>query len=66
MSLGTYFNLTQYVKNKHNNGENLSIAQKGVCSLSSGVIGSFFGTPTDLVLVRMQADRRAGLEESQR
>ena len=37
-----------------------------MCSLTSGIIGSFFGTPTDLVLVRMQADRRAGLEESQR
>jgi len=34
--------------------------------LIAGSIGSFIGTPFDLVLVRMQADNRAGISEDQK
>lgn len=34
----------------------MSAFQKTYCSLAAGGIGSFIGTPCDLVLVRMQAD----------
>lgn len=40
--------------------------EKAICSLVAGSIGSFFGTPFDLVLVRMQADKRIELPESMR
>ena len=40
--------------------------QKIGCSLTAGGIGSFVATPCDLTLVRMQADKRPGLEESER
>lgn len=56
LRLGIYFNLTDHVKNEFNNGANLSAWQKTYCSLIAGGIGSFIGTPCDLVLVRMQAD----------
>ena len=40
--------------------------EKTLCSLIAGCIGSFFGTPFDLILVRMQADKRIELPESMR
>ncbi len=40
--------------------------EKACCSLVAGSIGSFIGTPFDLVLVRMQADNRAGIPEDQK
>ena len=56
MRLGIYFNLTEHLKKQK--GDNLSMGMKTCCSLIAGSIGSFFGNPCDLVLVRMQADKR--------
>lgn len=56
LRLGIYFNLTDHVKNNVNGGNNLTAWQKTYCSLIAGGLGSFVGTPCDLVLVRMQAD----------
>lgn len=52
---GIFFNLVDYVKYGQG-GQNLTFAQKGGCSLIAGGLGSFIGTPADLILVRMQAD----------
>ena len=52
---GLFLNFQDYLKKK-NGGENLSITQKAVCSLSAGGIGAFIGTPADLILVRIQGD----------
>jgi solute carrier family 25 oxoglutarate transporter 11 len=62
MRLGIYFNLTEHLKRQK--GDNLSLGVKTTCSLIAGSIGSFVGNPCDLVLVRMQADKR--LIESER
>ena len=56
LRLGIYFNLTEYVKNNTNGGENLSALQRAGCSMTAGALGSFVGNPCDLALVRMQAD----------
>ena len=56
LRLGIYFNLTEYVKNEKNGGENLSALQRAGCSMTAGSLGSFVGNPCDLALVRMQAD----------
>ena len=45
----------------NNQIKTLSIKEKAICSLIAGSVGSFFGTPFDLVLVRMQADNRIEL-----
>lgn len=68
MRLGIYFNLSEAIQKKKFNqvNKNLSIIEKIGCSLAAGSIGSFIGTPFDLVLVRMQADNRAGIPEDQR
>jgi solute carrier family 25 oxoglutarate transporter 11 len=52
---GIFFNLVDYVKYGQG-GQNLSFAQKGGCSLIAGGLGSFIGTPADLILIRMQSD----------
>ena len=65
LRLGIYFNLSESVK-RSNKGENLSLFQKIGCSLTAGGIGSFIATPCDLTLVRMQADKRPGIAESER
>lgn len=52
---GIFLNLSDYVK-QQNNGANLSFAQKGMCSLAAGGLGSLVGTPADMILIRMQAD----------
>ena len=44
-----------YVKSTQD-GKNLSVGQKGLCSLIAGGLGSFVGTPADLILIRMQSD----------
>ena len=68
MRLGIYFNLSEFLKSKkqQNMIKTLSIQEKTICSLIAGSVGSFFGTPFDLILVRMQADRRIELPESMR
>ena len=52
---GIFLNLSDYFKRK-NNGANLSLFQKAQASLTAGGLGSFVGTPADLILIRMQAD----------
>ena len=64
LRLGIYFNLTEYVKNERNKGENLSALQRAGCSMVAGSLGSFVGNPCDLALVRMQAD--SALPEAER
>ena len=56
LSLGIYFNLSEWIKQNRNNGESLGVAQRACASFMAGSIGSFFGNPCDLALVRMQAD----------
>ena len=65
LRLGIYFNLSESVRQK-NNGGDLSLFQKIGCSLTAGGIGSFIATPCDLTLVRMQADKRPGIPDSER
>jgi len=50
---GIFMNLSDYIKREKNNGENLSFAQKGLCSLTAGGLGSIIGNPADLILVRL-------------
>ena len=64
MRLGIYFNLSEHFKMK--NGGDLSFLQKVGCSLTAGCLGSCVATPCDLVLVRMQADKRPGILDSER
>lgn len=70
MRLGIYFNLSESIKNSRKaNGDsviNLSVLEKTACSFIAGSIGSFVGTPCDLVLVRMQADKRPEVPIEQR
>jgi solute carrier family 25 oxoglutarate transporter 11 len=54
--LGIYFSLSDYLKFNVNGGANLTPFQKVYSSLLAGGIGSIFGTPADLVLIRMQSD----------
>ena len=63
LRLGLYFNISDYLKNHQNQGKNLSPAQKAGASLVAGAIGSFVGTPCDVVLVRMQADSTLPIAE---
>jgi solute carrier family 25 oxoglutarate transporter 11 len=63
LRLGIYFNLSEYIKNEVNGGKNLTTLQKTAASLTAGGIGSFIGTPCDLVLVRMQADSLLPVEQ---
>jgi hypothetical protein len=42
----------------------LNFAQKSICSITAGFIGSIVGTPPDLILIRMQADN--SLPEAER
>jgi len=45
--------MTDYLKYNVNGGKNLTTFQKVYSSLLAGGIGSVFGTPADLVLIRM-------------
>ena len=60
--LGIYNKLFNGWKEKK--GSELSFAQKSVCSVTAGFIGSIIGTPPDLILIRMQSD--STLPENQR
>ena len=61
--LGIYYNLCEYIKYARNNGQNPSSFQRAASSLVAGAIGAILGTPSDLVLVRMQADTVLPLEK---
>ena len=52
---GLYLNLFDIVKAKKG-GVNLNIFEKAAVSLTAGGIGSFVGSPCELILLRMQAD----------
>jgi solute carrier family 25 oxoglutarate transporter 11 len=54
--LGIYFSLSDHLKYNVNGGKNMSTFQKIYSSLIAGGIGSIFGTPADLILIRMQSD----------
>ncbi|MCO5554230.1 hypothetical protein L7F22_007758 [Adiantum nelumboides] len=45
--------------------ENKDFHQKALCGLTAGAIGACFGNPTDLALIRMQADNTLSLAEHQ-
>ena len=62
LRLGIYFNLSEYFKNK-NGGNPTTFAQKFICSITAGTLGSFVGNPCDLGLVRLQADMTLPPEE---
>lgn len=49
-----------------NHGKDLSFFQKVFASLAAGSLGSVVATPCDLVLVRMQADKRPDIPEAER
>ncbi|KAF0467809.1 protein serine/threonine kinase [Gigaspora margarita] len=59
MRFGVYDKLKMLLSN---NGENLSFVKKVICAAVSGSIGGAFGTPADLVMVRMQNDAKLPLE----
>jgi len=50
---GIFLNLSDYVKRTKNDGKNLSLYQKGFCSLAAGGLGSIVGNPADLILIRL-------------
>ena len=52
---GIFMCLADVLK-KRKAGENLSLAQKGMCSIFAGGLSSFVATPADLILIRMQSD----------
>jgi len=58
---GLFMNFSDSLKAKR--GRNLTLVEKGLCSLAAGGIGSLIGTPADLILVRMQADSMAPPEK---
>ena len=60
--LGINSSLTDKIKAKQ--GHNLSGFQKTYVAMFAGATGALIGSPCDLVLVRMQADKRPGIEES--
>jgi len=55
--IGLYHTFSDIFRKK-NDGGDLSFLQKCTCSLASGALGSGLATPCDLVLVRMQSDKR--------
>ena len=61
--LGIFFSLTDYIKYNVNDGKNMTFFQKVYSSLTAGGIGSMFGTPADLILVRMQSDQTLPVEQ---
>jgi solute carrier family 25 (mitochondrial oxoglutarate transporter), member 11 len=63
LRFGFYFNLTDYMKMKKEPGANLSFLEKSLISLTAGGCASLFGTPFDLILVRMQSDGMLPVEQ---
>lgn len=60
---GLFLNLSDYVKQNKNGGNNLTFAQKGACSLTAGGLASIVGNPADLILIRMQTDSLLPVEQ---
>ncbi|CAI2374792.1 unnamed protein product [Moneuplotes crassus] len=62
---GIYLNVTQSMKKNLPEGqENISFGQRCLASLVAGGLGSWFGNPADLALIRLQTD--ATLPKEQR
>lgn len=54
---GIYLNVTQQMKRNLPEGqESISFGQRCLASLIAGGLGSFFGNPADLALIRLQTD----------
>ena len=60
--LGIHAELVDYLK-KRNNGEALPLAQKAGAGLAAGGLGAIFGSPADLSLIRMQADKTLPVDQ---
>ena len=60
--LGIHAELVDYLK-KQNNGEALPLAQKAGAGLAAGGLGAIFGSPADLSLIRMQADKTLPVDQ---
>ena len=63
MRIGIYFNIIEHFKQQNGTGTT-SFLQKASASLFAGALASFTGTPCDLSLIRMMADKH--LPESER
>ena len=63
LRLGLYFNMTSCLLEKKPKGQNLAFWEKCFLSLSAGGVASFFGTPFDLALVRVQSDATVPFEQ---
>jgi len=64
LRLGIYSNTIDYFKKSNPDPTTTTFAQKAQASMLAGSLGSWFGNPCDLVLVRMQAD--TSLPEAER
>merc|ERR1712216_444620 len=60
--LGIHSELMDYLK-KQNKGEALPLSQKAGAGLAAGGLGALFGSPADLSLIRMQADKTLPVEQ---
>ncbi|KAF8570927.1 hypothetical protein P879_04385 [Paragonimus westermani] len=59
--LGSYTTLLEYFSGPE--GKNPTFVVKLACAMTSGIIGSFIGTPTEVCLIRMTSDGRLSLSE---
>lgn len=60
--LGIFKKITDEAK-KMNDGKALPFYQKAICGLTAGGLGSLVGSPSDLALIRMQADGTLPVEQ---
>ena len=60
--LGLFRIITDKAK-KMNEGKPLPLYQKALCGLTAGGLGSLVGSPSDLALIRMQADGTLPVEQ---
>ncbi len=49
-------NLMEYLKQKKEEGQVVTLVERGAISLVAGGIGAVIGNPADLALIRLQAD----------
>ena len=61
---GIFLNLMDYFKAKKEKGQSITLSERAFCSVAAGGLGSIFGNPADLALIRMQTDKT--LPEDQR
>lgn len=63
LRLGIYSNCIDYFKKQNADPTTTTFMQKAQSSFIAGSVGSWFGNPCDLVLVRMQADTSLPVNE---